>query len=276
MFLMLEGRIVTPIISKRTKFSLMGCKVRIKNHSRRYYNKINTGKPMYPFSFIGYLGTIELVYQCKSKTQAERKLKQLLEIEQIGKFMAEGMGLVKWQYGQFVNSVNFPWVTNPGPKYHLRIRKGLPHNLPDNIKQLIRYALLHDFANTSNHKSKIYVEPELEGLADLRKHHDKSGDPVIKIFQKYDHLAAIITRQIRSPRTNRYNWASTSNINFAKLAKEIQEVSNNIWKLYDYIHNSKELGQLNESLQHGHTSLRSHLLIIANLIIRDYLRSENI
>ncbi|MFX1253201.1 MAG: hypothetical protein ACFFCZ_16455 [Promethearchaeota archaeon] len=274
MLLVLEGRIVTPIISKRTKFSLMGCKVQIKHPSRRYYNKINTGKPMYPYSFIAYLGTIELVYKCKSKTQAKRKLKQLLEIEQIGKFIAQGMGLVNWLHGRFVNSVNLPWVTNPGSKYQLRIRKGLPHNLPDNIKQLICYALLHDFVNTSNHKSKIYVEPELKGLADLRKHHDKTEDPMIKRFQKYDHLAAIITRKIRSPRTNRYNWASTSNIDFEKLAEEIKEVSNNIWKLYDYIYNSKELGQLNESLQHGHTSLRSHLLIIANLIVQDFQRKK--
>ena len=106
-------------------------------------------------------------------------------------------------------------------------------------------------------------------------HHDKIGDPVIKIFQKYDHLAAIVTRNIRSPRTNRYNWASTSNIDFEKLAREIKEVAEkSIGKLYEYIYQSKELRQLNESLQHGHTSLRDHLLIITNLIVQNFQRKN--
>ncbi|MHA2500579.1 MAG: hypothetical protein ACXAEL_13510, partial [Candidatus Hodarchaeales archaeon] len=34
---------------------------------------------------------------------------------------------------------------------------------------------------------------------------------------------------------------------------------------------SKELDQSNEAFEFGHTSLKFHLLIIANLIVRDYL-----
>ncbi|MFX1250549.1 MAG: hypothetical protein ACFFCZ_02955 [Promethearchaeota archaeon] len=41
---------------------------------------------------------------------------------------------------------------------------------------------------------------------------------MVQRFQKYDQLAAIITRNIRSPRTNRYNWSSASNIDFEELA----------------------------------------------------------
>ncbi len=87
-------------------------------------------------------------------------------------------------------------------------------------------------------------------------------------FQKYDRIAASITRKFRSPRTNRYNWYSKENIDFKKLAKEVKEVSNNIWKLYKYIYDSKELDKLNESLEYGHTSLKRHLLIITSLIVQ--------
>ncbi|MFX1250548.1 MAG: hypothetical protein ACFFCZ_02950 [Promethearchaeota archaeon] len=139
-----------------------------------------------------------------------------------------------------------------------------------------RYALLHDFAHTVNHKSKIYVEAEVEELDYLRKHYDKTDDPFILTFQKYDNLSAIITRKIRSPRTNRYNWrAGTKTIDFNKLAEDITEVAKrSVGKLYEYIYQSEALDNLNESLQHGHTSLRSHLLVLANLIVRDYQRGN--
>lgn len=89
-------------------------------------------------------------------------------------------------------------------------------------------------------------------------------------IQRFEIKAAIITRKIRSPKTNRYNWYSKENIDFKKLAKEIKEVYNNIWKLYGFIYESKELSWLNESLEHGHTSLRNHLLVITNLIVQDF------
>ena len=85
---------------------------------------------------------------------------------------------------------------------------------------------------------------------------------------------AMITRKVHSPRTNRYNWRSKDHMNFIKIAHEIKEVSNRIGRLYQYIYQSKELGQLNESLQYGHSSLKLHLLIIANLIVRDYQRNK--
>ncbi len=92
----------------------------------------------------------------------------------------------------------------------------------------------------------------------------------IQTFQRYDQISAIMTRRIYSPRTNRYNWASTENVDFQEIANQIQVVTNNIWKLYDYIYSSHELECLNESLHHGHTSLRKHLLICANLIVQDF------
>ena len=62
------------------------------------------------------------------------------------------------------------------------------------------------------HKSKIYVEPNLEDLEELQEHHEKTPDPLIQQFQTYDRLASIITRKVRSPRQNRYNWRSKKSI----------------------------------------------------------------
>jgi hypothetical protein len=269
--LMLEGQIVTPIVTRKIEFHLKGCKAIIKSPRRRYYNKINASKPMYPYSFQCYLGVIELHFRCSNTSKLKQKLKDLLQIKAIGRFHSEGMGVVQWIRGN-IHPNDAPTRTKHTRK--LRIRKGLPHNLTKNVKELLRYALLHDFVHNPKHKSKIYTEPNFVDLEYLRKHHDTTDDIFIQLFQKYDHLAAIITRKIRSPRTNRYNWSSNSNINFEKLATEIKEVASNIWKLYDYIHQSEELGQLNESLLHGHTSLRNHLLVIANLIVQDFQRNK--
>ncbi|MFX1255891.1 MAG: hypothetical protein ACFFCZ_30070 [Promethearchaeota archaeon] len=241
---------------------------------RRYYSKITTGKPMHPYSFICYLGTIELRYPCKSKEQARKKLVDLIQIDHIGHFSSEGLGKIKWTDGKVTSS-----QLGASPKFYpkLKIRKGLPHTLSKETKKLIQYALLHDFYHTSKHQSKIYVEPELEDknlVRQLRDHHEKSTEPIIKQFQKYDAISAMITRSVRSPKTSRYNWRSTKNIDFEKLARELKEVANNIYKLYEYIYQSKELAKLNESLQYGHTSLRNHLVIIANLIVRDYQRGK--
>ena len=64
-------------------------------------------------------------------------------------------------------------------------------------------------------------------------------------------------------------------INFKKLAKKIQEVAEtNIWNLYRYIYESKELELLNKSMNHGHTKLRNYLVVIANLIVQDFIHES--
>ncbi|MFX0061970.1 MAG: hypothetical protein ACFFC7_07250 [Candidatus Hermodarchaeota archaeon] len=269
MWLVLKGSIKTPIVTRKTHFRLEGCQISILNPRRCYYNKINTSKPMYPYSYVCYLGDIEVRHECKFKSTAKQKLAKLLQIKAIGRYTSEGMGQIRWLAGEITTT---PTETRRY-KRKLRIRKGLPHDLPNNIQKLLHYALLHDFVHTSKHKSKIYVEPQLENIAALQKHHDTSDNPLIQLFQKYEHLAAMITRKVRSPRTSRYNWTARGNIDFDKLAQDIEEVAKqSIWKLYEYIYQSKELKQLNESLEHGHTSLRDHLLIIANLIVQDIQR----
>ena len=58
------------------------------------------------------------------------------------------------------------------------------------------------------------------------------------------------------------------------LTNNIQDVVDNIWKLYSFIYSNKALGQLNESLQFGHSCLREHLLVLSNLIVRDFQRGK--
>ena len=55
---------------------------------------------------------------------------------------------------------------------------------------------------------------------------------------------------------------------------EINKSTIHLWKLYQFIHQSKELGLLNESLKFGHTSLQRHLLLIANLIVQVYVSEK--
>ncbi|MFX1536621.1 MAG: hypothetical protein ACFFDI_20585 [Promethearchaeota archaeon] len=94
--------------------------------------------------------------------------------------------------------------------------------------------------------------------------------PLIQQFQHYDQVAVIITRKIRSPRTSRYNWRAKETIDFEQLAQEIKEVTRqSVWKLYEYIYENEKLDKLTESMEHGYSSLRRHLLLIANLVVQD-------
>ncbi|MFX0094504.1 MAG: hypothetical protein ACFFBD_22405 [Candidatus Hodarchaeota archaeon] len=267
MYLVLRGHTVTPIITKQTQFHLLGCRFRIKHPRRRHICKINTGKPMYPYSLIGFVGELEVWYQCSTEQQAEWKLTQLLEIDYIGRYASEGMGEIRWNEAELTEK---HFERQRDRRLKLRIRKGLPHNLPPEVQQLLRYALLHDFVHTEKHNSKIYVELDLPDLEYLHQHHSETPDSFIRTFQKYDRLAAGLTRKIRAPRTSRYTWESQTTIDFDRLAQEISAVHTHIWKLYEYIYQSDELGQVNESLEYGHSSLRTHLSVIVNLIVRDY------
>ena len=107
-----------------------------------------------------------------------------------------------------------------------------------------------------------------------RKIRNKFKNSIVQEFQHYDRLASSITRRVFSPRQDRYNWKATKKIDFQQLANHISEVSDNVWKLYHFIYQSKDLSILNESFKFGHTSLRRHLLIIANLIVQDYVSEK--
>jgi len=246
---------------------------KIKEPRRRYYNEIISLKSMYPYSLICYLGEIEVQCFCKTNGLLKRKLNKLLSIKFISRFWSEGLGQIRWIEGYIDHSAK----KKIKPIRKVKIRKGLPDQISKKVQKLVQYALLHDFYTTSRHKSKIYGEPEINNtklLELLRQHHEKTDNPLIQTFQHYDRLGARMTRKFRSPRTNRYNWYAIETIDFANLVDEIVEVADHPWKLYEYIYQSQELSHLTESLQHGHTSLRRHLLIVTNLIVQDHLNNK--
>jgi hypothetical protein len=272
--LILEGEIITPIFTKRPSFHLAGCQAIIKKPRRRYYGKITTKKPMYPYAFTGFLGTLELRFKSKTKAQARKKLEKLLRITQIGRLKGEGLGRVRWKGGRITTAQK----AFPRSQRKIRIRKGLPAPLPAPVKDLIRYALLHDFVHTDQHLSKIYVEVPVADqalLELLRQHHAKTDQPLISVFQPYDRWAASLTRKTRAPTQDRYSWqAKDITFDFGQLAEEIAQVTENVWKLYDMVYRRKELDQLVEELEYGHTSLQKHLLLVVNLIVQDWLAGK--
>ena len=270
MHVTIKAKIITPIITKSTVFKVEDCRALILNPKKRHITKSHKELRIYPYSFTGYLGILQLTFKTNSFKETKKKIQDLLSIASIGRLSNEGMGRIKWINGK----VNQRIRTNNKTYSKVRIRKNLPHHSPEEVKELLRYALLHDFAHISKHRSKIYLEPDILGLEELRKHHDKTESKIILLFQKYDGLSASRTRVNRSPRKTRYTWSSVELFDFKRIANEIKEVSGNIWKLYSYIYESQELEQLNESLYFGHSSLRIHLLLIANLIVRDFLKGN--
>lgn len=268
MFVTLNAKIITPVITKKTVFKIAECRAVILQPKKRYINKSHKELRIYPYSFTGYLGYLQLTFKASSLKKTSTIIQDLLSIESIRRLGSEGMGRIKWLNGKISQKRR-----NKKKRFsRVRIRKNLPHNLSKEVKKLLRYSLLHDFTHSSKHRSKIYVEPDIRGIEELRSHHDHTENQLINQFQKYDRIAARRTRVIRAPRQTRYTWNSRKLFDFNRISTEIKEVSENIWKLYDYIYHSEELKQLSESLYFGHSSLRNHLLLIANLIVRDYLK----
>ena len=146
------------------------------------------------------------------------------------------------------------------------------------------YALCHDFVKTRIHPPKIYHEPnfnDTQFLELLRKSHDKIDNDIVKVNNFYDRIASSKTRKFRSRRLNRYNWDNALNfwenkVDFQQLASEIKEFVDNkdVRGLYEYVHNSKDLSKLSEAFEYGHTSLKLHLLLMANMIVDDYLKGK--
>jgi hypothetical protein len=278
--LVLQGEIITPLITKasnKTNFYFKGCNFRILNPRRRFINKINASTPMYAYSYRGYLGLLEVRYRCKTKEKAMTKLKELVKIQALGLYLSEGMGRILWLKGKFKKLTKVKLFSRW--KQKVKIRKNLPYKLSKEAQKLIYLALLHDFFNTVNHRSKIYVEPQIEDIELvelLREHHSETQDELLLLVQKYDRWSASLTRpNYKSPRQDRYNWQSKKKVEFERLATQIVKASKKgVWTFYRFIYENTDLDQLNESLEHGHTSLKRHLLIMVNLIVLDLMNGN--
>ncbi len=136
--------------------------------------------------------------------------------------------------------------------------------------------MLHDFINTENHKSKIYIELSIsdEYFYQLTKnHHNHAIDdrkvPLLSTLKYYDRLSSIISRKFRWTVTSRYRVSEVEKIDFNTLKEELENRQHSLYALYSYIFKSQELKKVNEALAYGFTSLKNHLLLMVNLYLDD-------
>lgn len=289
MYCVLIGHTSTPIVKPKAEFCWKGTLVRISHTListpdhlstiytrpplRRYYGKLTVGKPSFLYVYRCYYGYVYVIFPVRTPRAGARKLKYLLQHDQMGRFAQEGMGRVRWLGGFFTATLP-PKPPRP-PK--LRIRKGMPPDLPESIKKLLTLAILHDLVHCNRHQSKLMSEVQIqdEELRRLAKsHHALTMNPLLLTLQKYDRIAARITRKHWSPIKTRYSWRANKKVDVQHLVRQIEAHQDNILTLYKIIKASKELDLLNESLEYGHSSLRQHLLIIANLIVTDWLKER--
>jgi hypothetical protein len=215
-------------------------------------------------------------------------LNYFLQITKLGRFKNEGLGLIDWQRTWIEDYQKPQGKRKRIPK--IRIRQNLPKGepahggLPEGIQRLLLYYLLHDFFKTKKHPSKIFQELELEDttlMEALRKSHDKvkPDDPFLQAMAWFDQLAAMLGRKKYAPVNDRYNFQAQQDrkrlADRAQLAREISQVVNekDVYDLYRYIYESEELDWLVETRECGYSSLRTHLLIGANMIVHSYQNS---
>ncbi|MFQ5980319.1 MAG: hypothetical protein ACE5OZ_19460, partial [Candidatus Heimdallarchaeota archaeon] len=247
----LQGVTVTPIVTNRRRWhTRRGGEVRLLNTRKTSYSKLTAGAHRPPTVFTAYEGTIQIRRKCSTPAGALDLLNYYFQITKLGRFKNEGMGVIEWQQ---------PWIEDYQRAYgarkrllKVRLRKELPKGepahggLPESIKRLLLYFLLHDFFHTKKHKSKIFYELELEetGLMDvLRRSHDKDkpADPLLRTMSRFDQFAAMLGRKRYAPVKGRYNiQAQQQNRRLAdrqQLAREISQVVNerSLNELYSYI-----------------------------------------
>ncbi|MFQ5979749.1 MAG: hypothetical protein ACE5OZ_16590 [Candidatus Heimdallarchaeota archaeon] len=284
----LQGETITPIVTTRRRWhTRRGGQVRLIKTRKTSFSKLTVGAHRPPSVFTAYEGGVQMRRKCSTEAGALDLLNYYVQIKKLGRFKNEGMGLIKWQKA-WIEGYQKPEGAKKQP-LQVRIRKELPKGepahggLPAPIERLLLYFLLHDFFHTCKHLSKIFYELELKDTAlmdGLRRSHDKSkpDDLFLLTMSKYDRFSTIFGRKRYAPVKGRYNIpAQQQEQRFEdrqQLARELSQVVNNqsVHEVYRYIYASEELGWLVESRKHGFSSLRTHLLIGANLIVHSYQR----
>lgn len=259
--------------------------MRLVKPRKTAYSKITVGAHRPPSVFYGYEGTVQIRRKCSTETGALALLNYFLQVTKLGRFKNEGMGLIDWQR-TWIEDYQKPqgkWKRSPKIRIRQNLPKGEPAHggLPEVIQRLLLYYLLHDFFKTEKHPSKIFQELELDDTAlmeVLRKSHDKvkPNDPLLLAMARFDQLAAMLGRKRYAPVIDRYNFQAQQDrkrlADRAQLAREISKVvnENSVYELYSYIYKSEELDWLVETRECGYSSLRTHLLIGANIIVHSY------
>lgn len=276
---LLEAKTLTEVIKNKPRFHINGHLAMFQKGMRRLsVTKVNRARS-FPRNYRSYSGIIEVYISYQTDEELDQIVQKLFVTRQIGLLKSEGYGQLRWLGGQ--QSKTGPPKRWFKPIY--RIRKDLTWQLPPHVRELIRYGFLHDMVHTNMHRSKIYVEVDVSEAykSYLRDHHQNiRQSALISTFQYYDRKAAGATRRHKSPRPDRYNWKwfnttpkfKQKNIDFKQLATELRQVAMDTKQLYAYVYKSKSLGLLVESMDFGHSALREHLLLIANMIMTDYFK----
>ncbi len=267
------------------------------------------GKNQYPTILRGFRGFVTISCVVFSEEQLKRKIEPFLQKSFLGSKTTEGYGRVIWESCEIKDFTKpIPTVTVPlfekcpqcknsttiydknsklkrctscnqtWQYKKFKIRAGLRTDYPEELQRLLIALMLHDFVHTEKHKSKIYqqitIEDEKISEACLN-HHNGEGctNMLLPIVQYYDRLASYISRKKPFKTDFRYNKLE-GKIDFKQLKQAIEEKQNNYVKLYSYIHNSKELNRIVESMFYSNSRLRNHLLMMVNLAINDYYNQK--
>ena len=249
------GRTITPVVARSNRFGHEYGLVIIKGLNR-FCGKIKAGARMYPNAYKAYYGTVEFYTNDPIP---------VLNLDGIGKFQTEGMGIVRW--------IKVERGRPPLPRRGLKIRRCLP-KLSERDERFVKALLLHDFVSTPKHQSKIYFDVEIEDERVrwlCKHHHDRIDDPELELLQKYDRWSAMLGRKIRYKTFSRYSLLAKSKIDFEKLKREIEVRQHSAYSLYSFVYNSKELEVIAEATDYGFSSLRRHLLVAVGLYLADRL-----
>lgn len=276
----LIGRLITPLIASKPFYKKRGCWIKVtgdlekeKKARLSIIGKLVKGERKAPVLLRGYRGFVKISAVGNSEERTEKKVKAFLASDFLGCKTNSGYGQVKWL--KIIKENHHP--PKPPQYKKLYFRKGLGSNYPEKLYVLIRTLLLHDFVHTEKHQSKIYKQVEIEDKticeACLHHHDDLSNNVLLPLVKYYDHLASYISRKKAFGINTRYDFQN-GKIDFNELKRKIEERQQSAFKLYQFVHESKELKRIVESMYFGKNSLRNHLLIMVNLAINDWLEKK--
>ncbi|MHA1307082.1 MAG: hypothetical protein ACTSO7_18515 [Candidatus Heimdallarchaeota archaeon] len=273
----LIGRLETPMIVAKPFIKKSGCWIRVvRDPTTEKYpqlisvSKLVKGERKAPTVLKGFQGYVKVSCVGYNKEKLLSKMNIFLKRRFLGGYTSEGYGRVKW-----LECMVTAFQQNNTPfKKKFMIRKGLGTNYPEELKQLLIALMLHDFVDTNQHQSKIYLPITIknEEIRDACVNHhngEASTNQLLPLIKYYDALASMIFRKKKYTANSRYS-KEIGIINFKKLVKELEQNQHSIYKLYNYIHHSKELSRIVESLRYSQNSIQNHLLVMVNLAINDY------
>ncbi|MHA1185603.1 MAG: hypothetical protein ACTSSK_01820 [Candidatus Heimdallarchaeota archaeon] len=273
----LIGRLETPMIVAKPFIKKNGCWIRVvRDPTTDKYplltsiGKVVKGERRAPTVLRGYRGFVKISCVGFKKELLLSMLNDFLLKNFLGSYISDGFGRVKWLECEISE-----YLSNTAPfKKKFKIRKGLGTNYSKELKQLLIALMLHDFVDTNLHQSKIYLPITIED-EEIRhacvNHHKReaSSNKLLSLVKYYDAFASMISRRKKFSANSRYDKEKGA-INFKKLVSDLEQNQRSVYKLYNYIYQSKDLSKIVESMRFGQNSLRNHLLVMVNLAINDY------